>query len=122
MSIVVCHRSVTNRRIFANALRKGGFEAPLLCASRQEVAEALEGQAEALLIIEKEMVMQEGTIAVRALGHVGRPDRAVLLVGYDFTEREAVRAIRQGADGVLLLPFAPEELHQRVDELLPQMA
>lgn len=121
MSIIVCHRSVTNRRIFANALRKGGYEASVLCGSRTEAAEALEGRA-ALLIIQKEMAMQEGAMAVGMLRGRGEGDTAVLLVGYDFTEREAVQAIRQGAGGVLLLPFAPEELHQRVEKLVPQAA
>ena len=122
MDIIVCHRSVTNRRIFANALRKGGYETSVLCTSRSEAAEALEGRGEALLIIQKEMVMQEGAMAVGMLRGRGEEEFTVLLVGYDFTEREAVQAIRQGAGGVLLLPFAPEELHRQVERLYQEAA
>lgn len=53
-------------------------------------------------------------------GPWGDGERTVLFVSYDFTEREAIQVIPQGTGGVLLLPFAPEELHQRVEQLCPE--
>jgi DNA-binding NtrC family response regulator len=115
MRIVVLQHSVTNQRIFHNVLAKGEhgpieatadpLEARQLCAQEQPV----------VLIAGKELVAGEEEVLWNEWEIPEARDRiAIIVTGYQFTRDEAIRFIQEGADELLILPFQPEQLEEKL--------
>lgn len=114
MRIVVLHRSVTHRKIFKNVLRKGGFENILSYPNPKAALDAVSAQIIDLAIVEKELL--GGNASRRReqpiqslLTNAG----GVLITSYQFTKEEIVDLLGQ-ADEILLMPFGPDTLQQKV--------
>lgn len=115
MCIVVIHPSVTNRRIVANVLRKTDHTPVRTFATPTAAFQSVDEEVD-LLITDKDMTLN-GEIVRDGFGASDEAPPSVLVVGYDFTEEEAVEVIREGAEELLLMPFSPDELVNRVREL-----
>lgn len=118
MNIVVVLRSATNRRIVSNALQLIG-QTNMTCYDNHSVLiEQLAEQPPDLLILGKELPEITGSqLAAQICRSSKLPHPPMLVVGYEFTEKEVLNGARQGVDDFLLMPFAPETLQEKISLL-----
>lgn len=116
-SVAVLTSSVTNERIFRNALGKIGFGPIETFGTTGEFLARLKSQPSDLIVIQKNLL----TAGDNHLLEVVRVDltleQPVLVTGYQFSKDEAIELIRRGASELLLLPFNPETLAEKIGNL-----
>lgn len=119
MRIVVLQHSVTNQRIFYNVLGKTEY-GPVEATADPLEARRLCGEAEpAVLIAGKDLVAGEEDLLWQewTLNEEIRDRLAIIVTGYQFTEEEAIRFIREGAHELLILPFQPDRLREKLNTI-----
>lgn len=118
MHIVVIVQSATNRRIIRNALHLIGHTNVTAC---EESTEALEHMAEHpidVLIVGKELPDTRGTkLAHNIRNSDDLPHVPILMVGYQFTEKDIHHAADRGINSFLLMPFSPEALQEKITRM-----
>lgn len=115
MKIVVLQRSLTNQRIFTNVLAKTGYGPVHLTDSKIQAQKLCTNGDPGMLIGEKSLRRTEETYLWDDWYEAGNSRQlAVIVTGYQFAEREAVQFIRSGADELLILPFDPDRLLEKV--------
>lgn len=114
-SVAVLDGSVTNRRIFRNVLDRGGFATVHLYGRPKELLDLIEEEPLDLLVAHKQIVTPGAYAVLHEIRETAAVDGLTILVtAYQFTSNEAIEAIRNGADELLLLPFTPEKLMEKV--------
>lgn len=117
MEILVIHRSITQRRVFLNCLRKTGYGDVQAFEDEQQALAALNGSPARVTIIEKELLAARGSSPNnRRKKTLLERSRHVLVISYQFTEHEVTQLL-ETADELLLMPFTPELLEEKVGEL-----
>lgn len=117
MEIFVIHSSVTQRKVFVNCLRKTGRGNIRVFKDEREAAEALNGEPVQVTIVEKETLQTEGsTTHGRRRQALLERSKAVVVTSYQFTRDEALELLAC-ADELLILPFKPEVLEQKIQQL-----
>ncbi len=117
MEILVIHSSVTQRKVFMNCLQKTGLGDVQAFASEREALKALNGTPAEVTILEKESLQTEGspTHIRRRQALLDRSER-IVVTSYQFTRDEAI-ALLDRADELLLMPFKPEVLEEKIRRL-----
>ena len=111
----VLDESVTNQRIFRNVLSKGGFAAVALYEKPHLLIDRLREERVDLVVGHKQILMPNEFQVLEEIRGFERDDPLPILVtAYQFTKDEAIAAIQHGADDLIILPFTPEQLMEKV--------
>ena len=107
--------SVTNQRIFRNVLGKGGFAAVALYEKAHLLIDRLREERIDLVVGHKQILMPNDFQVLEEIRGLERGHPLPILVtAYQFTRDEAIAAIQHGADDLIILPFTPEQLMEKV--------
>lgn len=119
MAIAIIHRSVTQRRVFKNLLRQANYPNIRYFPGAGECLEAVTPQVLGCSVVQKEILQEEGSRRGQDRDFQALLSSApMLVVSYQFTQEETVELVRGGADELLLMPFAPEELYAKLSPLV----
>lgn len=119
-TIGVLQSSPTNRRIFINVLGKEfGAEVRATGKPREALQMLREGEIDVFLGEKPLMTgQQDEPLLEEVWAHPEIDSPPIILTGYQFGQREAVRFIRSGVAGLLILPFKPETLIEKITTAL----
>lgn len=119
----VLDESVTNQRIFRNVLGKGGFQGVALYEQPHKLIEQLREERLDLLVGHKQILMPNDFQVLEEIRGLERDyPLPILVTAYQFTKDEAIAAIQHGADDLIILPFTPDQLMQKVAGVTNGMA
>lgn len=119
MAIAVIHRSITQRRIFRNLLRQANYPGACYFESAAACMEEISARDLNCAIVQKQVLQEEQSPPGRDTDVQSFLSSApMLVVSYQFTQEETVELLRGGADGLLLMPFAPEALYAKLSPLV----
>lgn len=117
MEIFIVHKSITQRKVFLNCLRKTGYKEARAFEDKQAAVKSLNGTPVRLTIIDKEALFAESSgRGGRAMRTLMERSEALLVTSYQFTQDEALELL-DTADELLLMPFAPDVLKEKIHTL-----
>lgn len=118
MAIAVIHRSITQRRIFRNLLRQANCHDIQYFEAAADCMEEMTREKVRCLIVQKKILQEEGSYRGQKTDFSSFvASMPVLVVSYQFTQEETIELMRGGADGLLLMPFTPEVLYEKLAPL-----
>lgn len=118
MEIAVIHRSITQRRIFRNLLRQTNYGNIRYFETAAACMEEMVPHQLGCVIVQKEILQDENLRPGQDINFQEFvSSMSMLVVSYQFTEEETISLVRNGADALLLMPFAPEDLHEKIAPL-----
>lgn len=122
MKALVVDDSMTIRRIVVKALSMVGINEAAEAGDGTEALAALEGgQQFDVILMDWNMPRMTGIDALKAIRAKGIKI-PVIMVTTEAEKSRVLEAIKSGANDYLIKPFAPDQLAQKVKQVLPALA
>jgi two-component system chemotaxis response regulator CheY len=117
MKALVVDDSLTIRRIVIKALGIVGINDAVEAGDGAEAVKAAEGDQFDLILLDWNMPKMSGIDALRALRQAGNKT-PVIMVTTEAEKSRVIEAIKTGANDYLIKPFSPDQLAEKVKQLM----
>jgi two-component system chemotaxis response regulator CheY len=117
MKALVVDDSLTIRRIVIKALSIVGINDAVEAGDGAEAVKAAEGAQFDLILLDWNMPKMSGIDALRALRQAGNKT-PVIMVTTEAEKSRVIEAIKTGANDYLIKPFSPDQLADKVKQLM----
>ncbi len=121
MKALVVDDSVLARNMLATVLNQAGFSAVDHAADGREAIQQVENNAYDVILLDWNMPNMLGLDALKEIRSLGKQMPVIMVTSISDGKR-VQEAIAAGANGYVLKPFKPDDLIEKVRDVLPEQA